>query len=107
MRRKALGASKASHKQFAVHDMQEARRRLEAASKAVKAGKCTTAYMNVVEMWHALGRAQAEGERAGSTASKPSSDIEELGYQFSTLCLRDTPAVLDGAKRRPRRRKRA
>jgi hypothetical protein len=98
-----LRGTKTAHKHAAEREMREARRRLDSAMKAIKEGSCTKAYMNVVEMWQALGRVEADGRWAGGTPWVPASEIQELGYQFSTRCLRDTPMML-GA--RPRRRRR-
>jgi hypothetical protein len=80
--------------------MAEARSRFRGAKKALGAGKCTTAYMNILEGWEALGKSDAHGHEAGQTAWKPTSDIQEIGHQFTTKCLRDEPTQLSGRRRR-------
>jgi hypothetical protein len=98
-----LSKTKASHKAYSDHAMRSAERHLDAGMKAIKDGNCTRAYMHVTEMWDALGQSKAEGRRAGSTAWEPVTKIGELGYQFSTYCLRDKPEGLSGSRRRRRR----
>jgi hypothetical protein len=98
----ALRGTKTAHKQAAEQAMGEVRRKIGMATKAIREGSCTKAYMNVVEMWQALGRVEADGRWAGGTPWEPTTEIQELGYQFSQRCLRDAPATLSG--RRPRRR---
>lgn len=99
----SLRGTKAAHKQAAEQHMREVRHRLDRAMQAIKEGSCTKAYMNVVEMWEALGRVEADGKWAGGTPWKPATDIQELGFQFSQRCLRDEPATLSGARRSRRR----
>lgn len=105
-RKTGLRGTKSQHKSVAEGHMYEARKHLASATKAIKEGSCTIAYMKIADMWHALGRADANGRWAGGTPWEPTSEIQELGYQFSTYCLRDTPVVLDGATRSRRRSKR-
>jgi hypothetical protein len=62
--------------------------------------------MSLTEMWEELGKAEAEGRWAGEAPWKPTTDIQELGFQFSQRCLRDEPVTLEGARRRRVRRRR-
>lgn len=98
-----LRGNKIEHRQAADAAMQEVQRKIEMARGAIKEGSCTRAYMNVVEMWEALGRSDANGRWAGRTSWQPMTEIQELGYEFSTRCLRDAPIVLEGRRRRRNR----
>lgn len=104
----SLRGAKAAHREAAEQNMREVRYRLGRAMEAIKKGNCTAAYTNVLDMWHALGQARANGYWAGGTPWEPTTDIEELGYQFSQRCVRDEPITLGSnrlgrAKRRRRR----
>jgi hypothetical protein len=97
-----LRGTKAHHRQNADDNMQMATAAVRDAMQAIKEGNCTKAYMRVVNMWEAMGRADAHGHEAGQTAWLPVTEIQELGYQFSTRCLRDEPLTLGARRRRAR-----
>ncbi len=84
----------------ATYYMKDAQRLRKEALKAIKEGSCTKAYLNVVEMWNSIGRSEVSGREAGKPVWRPTSEIADLGYEFSTKCLRDTPSTLSGAKKR-------
>jgi len=102
-KKRALQGTKAQHKNVAALLMDRTHSKMEAALKAVDEGRCTVAYMNIVEMWEARGESNANGRWAGGTAPFNTTDAQELGYKFTTRCLRDTPTIMGASRRRKRR----
>lgn len=68
--------------------------KLDAARTALAGGRCTVAYMNILEMWEARGASDAHGR-------------ETVAHDFTTRCLRDTatPGRLGGVRSRRRSRR--
>jgi hypothetical protein len=104
MSKRSLQGTKAQHKKTSQLLMDQAHNKMKQAQKAIDDGRCTVAYMNVVELWEKIGESNANGYWAGQTALFNQTDMRELGYEFSTKCLRDTPTMM-GRGRKTRKRK--
>lgn len=106
-----LGSPKKDHQARAAGARRDADAALATAKRALKDHNCTKAYMNLLEAWQGYGMIMAEN-KAGGSAWIPSSDFRDVGYEFSTMCVRDSwPAQsaggrLHGSRKKRRRRKR-
>lgn len=98
---KRLAGTKASHAAKRDAAMAAAEHQRSVALKAVDRGSCTSAYLAINEMNRKIGESNAHGREVGRTAWFDQTNAQELGYEFSTKCLRDKPA-LEGARKRRR-----
>jgi hypothetical protein len=87
--KKALGGTKARHKVEAESYMLSVRRHADKALAELERGRCTSAYLDIVEMWKDYGSSHANQFVASLGVWEPTTQIREVGYQFSTRCLRD------------------
>lgn len=100
-----LHGTKQEHKTDADWAMRLVRKHLSRATEALNEGSCTVAYINILDMWHALGRVASNSHWAGGTPFEPTSEIENMAQEFTTRCLRDEPVSHSLAGRHRRRKK--